>query len=272
MVHGDLDQKNSPYAPLVRADMERVKADFWLLGHIHQPGLTHLAGTTPVLYPGSPLALDPGEHGAHGPWMLELQDGRLLPPEQVNLSRMRYERLEFDISHLADDEAFGPWLLPAMKAASETIQDGHEAARCLSFRVTLTGRTPLHGRLSQIAGRAVDSLADEHGLDVRGVPIFLDRFECRTSPHFELSKLAAGTTPVALLARLLLDLDSDSDSKAVTTMVEVARNQLRKATSASVYAGLDPDGRSVEHKHVRDLIRKQGLVLLDRLWAQKESA
>jgi hypothetical protein len=39
-----------------------------------------------VLYPGSPQALDPGESGLHGAWIIELLPGNRFSARQFTLS------------------------------------------------------------------------------------------------------------------------------------------------------------------------------------------
>jgi len=61
IVHGDLDAPGSQYAPLTRAALQARPVALWLLGHIHVPRLVTAPAAPPILYPGSPHALDPGE-------------------------------------------------------------------------------------------------------------------------------------------------------------------------------------------------------------------
>ena len=70
LLHADMDQATSRYAPVPQSSLRRQPLAAWLLGHIHRP--TWIASSTEasILYPGSPQALDPGEPGVHGPWLL----------------------------------------------------------------------------------------------------------------------------------------------------------------------------------------------------------
>ena len=270
MLHGDLDQSGSVYAPISRTDMQRVGAEFWLLGHIHKPMLDHLPGGAPVLYPGSPMALDPGETGPHGPWLLEVDHGLLSEPRQVALSRMRYENITMDLSGITELEEFDVRVLPSLRQEAGRILADHLAARSLSLRVTLTGRTCLHGRLS---GR-VTKLVEDFETDVDGVPIGIDKVDLRTVPDRALDEIARGTSPAALLARLLQDLDADHDGphEEVAALLDLAGRKLNAAAAARPFQFVTDEQMRVEVEETRLRLRRAGLDLLERLLGQIEAS
>ena len=72
ILHAEVDVPASPYAPVTRAELNSTGVTLWLLGHVHKPDYDKAVGGPPVLYPGSPQALDPGEGGPHGPWLIEI--------------------------------------------------------------------------------------------------------------------------------------------------------------------------------------------------------
>ena len=77
LVHGDLNVAVTPYGSLDLARLQDLAPAGWLLGHIHAHDLVAETNRPWVLYPGSPQALDPGETGAHGPWVVEVTGGAL---------------------------------------------------------------------------------------------------------------------------------------------------------------------------------------------------
>jgi len=266
MLHGDLDQSKSRYAPVSRADMERIGADFWLLGHVHKPSLSHLPGEIPVLYPGSPLALDPGEAGEHGPWLLELDGRELKVLRHCPVSRMRYECVEMDVSALGDVDEFDTWMMSALSDHASRVLAGQPALRGLNLRVTLVGRTPLHRLLPERTAR----LAAEAQLEFDGVPVRLDRIDCNTMPACDLDALAEGATPVALLARLLLDLEQEATGGGSSQLLDDAGRRLAAVMSARPFQGLDDTTARLEQSEVLARLRHAGARLLDELLAQKE--
>ena len=153
VLHCDLDgPPTSPYAPVRRADLERQSVDAWLLGHVHRP--SNLSGARPIGYLGSLSALDPGEPGAHGPWMVQVEGPGRVRATQVPLAPMRYEQRALDVSEVGADGALAPEaaleravLATLAEVAAEC--DAEDAqAKLVACRLTLKGRTAHHAELS----------------------------------------------------------------------------------------------------------------------------
>ena len=265
LVHGDLGQSPSTYAPLMLADMDRIPADLWLLGHIHQPGLGATPGGIPFLYPGSPMALDPGEGGAHGPWLVEVDGGRLGKPAQIRNSRIRYEQIELDVSHLATVEEVDRWLYQTVKEQSREILQKGNLPRFLSLRIRLVGATATHAELPALTAGFQEGL----DLEVDSVPVGLDQIQCHTTPDRDLTELSRGHSPVAYLARLLLDLDSEGQSLETIRAIEQTREQMSALHGRQDYRDIDDDPvPSMEQ--VRQTARRAAANLLESLLRQKE--
>src|SRR5690606_2670603 len=117
LLHTDLDQRDSPYGPVMSRQLEEHSCDFWLFGHIHLPHHRKLDNGAHFLYPGSPMALDSGESGQHGPWLLTF-DGRALSDlHQRPLSRIRYETLSIALDDIHEPDAVQTHIVTELKAA-----------------------------------------------------------------------------------------------------------------------------------------------------------
>jgi DNA repair exonuclease SbcCD nuclease subunit/energy-coupling factor transporter ATP-binding protein EcfA2 len=268
LLHADLDQADSKYAPLSRRDMSRIEAGFWLLGHIHSPRHELLPGGIPFLYPGSPLALDPGETGEHGPWLLELNGGRFGEPRQQILSRTRYEKLRLHPGELADLDRFDTWVLPEITRHARRIVEGHRAAKCLSLRVELTGRTPLHGRF----GGKIAQLTAEARPDIDGIPIRIDSVEDNTSPARDLAELARGENPAGFLAALLLALEQETPTEELDRLLAQAAGKVAGIAAANPYMGLEEAPPAPGRPEILERMRRSAGALLESLLAKKEGA
>ena len=141
MVHGDLDVGNSPYAPLELGRLQKLPPTAWLLV-TSTPRL--ISGPPWILYPGSPQAFDPGETGAHGPWLLEVANDTLGVPEQRALSSVWYGQHTLDLSGIKTETELESFILQKMREEADRIaaQAGPHFVRA-SLRVQLTGVTPL---------------------------------------------------------------------------------------------------------------------------------
>ena len=100
LLHCDRDQHKSPYAPVMSHEFPATGLDGWLLGHIHKPDV--LTPDDLNGYLGCLSGMDPGETGAHGPWLVNIAEGRITEVEQWALAPVRWESLYVDLSVMAD--------------------------------------------------------------------------------------------------------------------------------------------------------------------------
>lgn len=259
LLHGDLEQPRSVYAPVRLADLERLPHAFWLLGHVHVPA--RHGGR--ILYPGSPQAMDPGESGAHGAWLLEIEDGRC-EARQIPLSTVRYEVIEVDVTDVTDALEVHSRVRAAVKSAlAEVEENGCGPLRFFSCRVRLTGRTPLHRKL----GDEASELAAEAQIPgTSTVSALIERISVDTRPALSLPDLARVNDAPGNIAKLLLALEDGSlnaDQEALLRSAERWTGEVGRARSfSSLPNAPTPDPANI----LKDL----AYLLLDEMMASKE--
>ena len=275
LLHGDLDAAASRYAPLSLADLRATSHRFWLLGHVHKPALFECDGGCPVLYPGSPQGMDPTETGAHGPWLLDLNGPARLRPRQVSLCPVRYEHLEVDVGDAATVDCVQAGVIDALRRHVRDFCEGGDFLELVSYRVALTGRTPLHRQLRNIA----EEMRSELEVPVGGAVAKIEKIDVRTRPAIDLADLARGGGPPGALARLLVDLQADARDVQTCSLVGHLVRDLGGVWDARPYAMLNFSGdpeRAAEpppdESQARGILLEQGMLLLDELLAQKEGA
>ncbi len=130
------------YAPCSLDDLRASGMDYWALGHIHQPG--PVLDDPPAYYSGIPQGRDPGELGARGCQLVEVDAGRRVTVSFVPTDVVRWQPVDIQIAELRDDEAL-------MSAARVAIAMAMEEAdeRSLVVRMRFTGRGALHGALGR---------------------------------------------------------------------------------------------------------------------------
>ena len=128
------------YAPCSVEDLRASGMRYWALGHIHQPG--QALADPPTYYCGIPQGRDPGELGARGCWLVDVDVAGRVGTRFVATDVVRWHPLDVQISGLADDEA----LRRACREAVAAAIDGADG-RSLVIRLRLTGRGPLHANL-----------------------------------------------------------------------------------------------------------------------------
>ena len=130
------------YAPCSVEDLRAAGMDYWALGHIHQPG--QVLADPPAFYSGIPQGRDPGELGARGCWLVEVDAGRRVVSTFRPTDVVRWHPVEIPISALGDDEA----LRDACRSAIDQAMSAADG-RSLVLRIRLVGRGPLHANLGR---------------------------------------------------------------------------------------------------------------------------
>jgi len=150
------------YAPCSVDDLRASGMDYWALGHIHQPG--QVLADPPAIYSGIPQGRDPGELGARGCYVVEVDAAGRVTPRFVATDVVRWQPLQVPIAELADDEALG-------RACREAIGTAVDAAdgRSLIIRLRISGRGPLHANLGRAGYREdLRELLNEDGAGAVG--------------------------------------------------------------------------------------------------------
>ena len=91
IMHADINA-NSPYNPTPILQLNNRGVNAWVLGHVHA---TKQWSDPLAVYPGSPQALDAGETGVHGCYLLEV-DGGNCNFTNIPISSVRYESITLD--------------------------------------------------------------------------------------------------------------------------------------------------------------------------------
>ncbi len=275
LLHCDLDQTNSPYAPVPRRSFENAPGIAWFLGHVHLP--SDLSDPRPVGYLGSLVGLDAGEPGLHGPWLARISDDAQLTLEHLPLAPLRWEAESVAIDEIGDvagddmssDEiadTLSALLIAGMEAVHRRIEPTLGETRLVGCRLRLTGRSASHRKLRQAAdNEAVDRLTRTFGT----VVYFVEKIIDEAAPALELAQLAQTKDLPGLLAQRILVLQqggAESDR-----LVAEAREALDEASKFA--AGATDDDNSHEliapGERTRQFLLSAGIQALEELLAQR---
>jgi len=273
LLHADLDQSQSVYAPVSAAALRRERPDFWLLGHIHKPFFDAPSGTQPILYPGSLQALDPSETGVHGAWIVELGTHGIESVTHVPLARLRYETVTVDVDGARTIDEVESRLIASVR---EQLAAARAACspylRYAVFRVAAEGASPVYREIDAWVPGMVDlELTDG---DVR---CLITRFTSNVRPDRNLAEIAAGSGAPAILARLILSVSGERPKEPeADRLLHEARARLLEVQGKSTFTGLHPSKRIIgadpqaHDDRIVALLRERALRLLDEMLAQKE--
>lgn len=257
VLHCDLDQPQSRYAPVASADLQDARVDVWLLGHVHKPSFAATPAGTWIGYLGSMFAADPGEEGERGAWLLEVASDELRVAS-VPLSPVRYDTIAVDVSGVASAEEAVAAISAAVQAHADDMPvpaDGGPAV--VGMRVSVVGRTPLAKDIRDRLGRE-----DARNLQVEAgeVTCFVHDVRVEVRQDLDLQLLARRDDPVGLLARRLQLLDGPPSPER-GALLERARAEMRAVESIRHYASLEE--RELTDDLVAGALRRAALRFLD---------
>jgi DNA repair protein SbcD/Mre11 len=262
LLHADLDVAGSRYAPVRLSDLQERQLELWLLGHIHVPRLV----APGVLYPGSPMAMDPGEMGAHGVWITDLGAGHQPRPTLVPCSPVRYDTIAVDLSGCESEQDLNRTITNGIHDQAIALGASADGVRHLVLRVRLTGVTPLHRVAMKVAAElqaGLNRMVDDMSVTVdRMIPAL-------QAPH-DLEALAEERNPAGTLARLLLALRNNTPSTELDAALERARREAGDIATHRYYSPVAGRG-GIDDGALRAMVARQSELLLDALRGQREA-
>ncbi|MGM0645986.1 MAG: metallophosphoesterase family protein [Thermodesulfobacteriota bacterium] len=260
LLHCDLDQPGSAYAPVGSADLAATPVDRWLLGHIHRPSLGGAEQRWGYL--GSLTGLDPGETGPHGPWLLNVQGQWTM--QQVPLAPLRWETVEVPVDAVQAAEEIQPRIIQSLKELhARIVQDGPRP-RAVGVRLMLTGRSALRRQIQQ---RLTHDDPQQHVHAEDGMWYFVHDWQVRVQPAMDLQELARSQDPAGLLAQKILVL-RDRDTPQRQELIAAAQERLHQRARQPQFAALAQEPPDAEHTAF--LLEEAAMQALDELLTQRE--
>lgn len=258
LLHCDLYDGASKYAPVRPNDFERLPHAVWILGHIHIP--RQVSDKPLVSYCGSLQGLDVSENGPRGASLLTIDPYGSMSIRPIPLGPLRWERVVLDLTGFSIENWKSSLLEQIEKGLSDQMGNATHV-EMIGVRLLLEGRTPAFPQIS----RAISEfeLEGEIGMNSRWVPYFIESIENRTRPMYDLTHLSEGSDFVAILARTLLAFESNES--LMDGALEFAEKKLEQASYFKHCAKAFPD-----KGEIRKLYLQQGYELLSELLTQTE--
>lgn len=264
IVHGDLDVATTPYAPLDLARLQGLPPAGWLLGHIHAHRLVGKDGRPWVLYPGSPQALDPGETGPHGPWLVEITLATIGLPEHRPLSSVWYGQCQVDLTSTSEETEIEGTVLDGIRKKATTIatKAGPHLMH-ISLRLRLVGSTPVSHRALEVMTQQV---VEDLSLPIGNASVGVEAIEVDTVAPINLVEHAKSHSAPGALSRLLLGMEQEEVSGEIADLIRQARHELEQVERHRDFTQLER--REITEEMARDHLRTQARALLTQLVTQ----
>ena len=267
LLHADLDASDSSFAPVARSELLAREVSIWILGHVHAPQYHEGVAGPAILYPGSPQAMDPGESGQHGPWLIEVHGPARIEATPIAMSRVRYDKLDVDLTGLASQEEFDSRVTTVVRDYLVELSEPGGPLEYVSLRLELTGRTVLCGRVGDYAR----PLREEFERCAGSVTARIDTVTDSTRPEINLDDLAKNNDPPGVLARTLSQLETGQLDDDVQALVDQAHQSMLRVHRVAAYRWIDGDPEPTPEA-ARECLLREGMLLLEALRAQERSA
>lgn len=233
LLHCDRDQVDSRYAPVNSQALKQAGLDGWLLGHVHKPD--PLAADSINGYLGSITGLHVGEHGPRGPWLLNIEQGKVQSVHQWTLAPLVWIHVTLDVSGMSQVEDVMDRLLQEIRYLDQQASTYLKPPHALGIRVILEGS-------SDQGAVFVDALSEKQNTNmaVGDIPtIFIESVQDQTTTAIDLNLLAQRTDHIGRLARSLALLDETSEKPERVSEEAEQRRALIDAASEQLISIAD---------------------------------
>lgn len=232
LIHGDYGAMNSPYAPLDSAIMTGHKVTAWIMGHIHKAEVFH-ENDPLIFYPGSPHALSPKEKGIHGAFLLTINEYGLQEHKNIDLSPVRYENVEVDISNAQEKEAVRRTVFSSVEEFANLKVAESNTCHLLVCDVILTGA---HEKVADIYDWIAGWDFREAARNIKGLTYSIRTIynQC-TVKVGDLGSLAAEPSPAGMLAKALIDLQDNNPSDFLNSLRKNLKKEIHNLNFTSTY-------------------------------------
>lgn len=265
LLHGDIEGKDSKYAPFRLGELMRAPVNLWILGHIHKP--FEYSGQKPLVwYTGSPQAMSAKEPGLHGPLLFTIT-GDQFSVQHLGISSARYESLEVDVTGAEDEEQVREKIVTALEKDALQRQDELSNISFLIYQLEITGE---HARIREVehwAKSATDIRLPLNGdLEAR-----VRKVDCYLRPALDdLKALAGQSSPAGILADTILAISEGRNTPFLDKLVHQWRQRATALNEAGVYLPLSDEERlsNVKDDNAKVYLQRECNRLLGELKSQ----
>jgi DNA repair protein SbcD/Mre11 len=270
LLHCDVNQPDSVYAPVAADDFNGTGLDYWVLGHIHKK-IKWRESAPEVFYPGAPHPFDAGERDAGSVYIIDTAGSS----SQVPVAPVRYLTLRYEVTDMPDSQLRGDFLDRLRETAADP-EVRNDVMRLLVLTVLCRGTA------SNI--KLFMDLQDDHhgemisvGEDLRAV---VRKWVEEPVVETDLEKLAENSNPAGLLASWILHLDrkraagsGEEYPDELRRLLDACREEYRTLAAHSVFKPVVDGGQvppEPDDDMIETLFRSRAMTLLQTLITQAE--
>ena len=255
LLHCDLDQVDSDYAPVTQSELDRVSfVNAWLLGHVHTASFDGLAGPRPIGYLGALTPLRARDQREHGPWLVRVS-GRSVSMEILPIAPLRFDQVEIDVSTIETVDMIQPRVRSAISDHVRDLGPARESLIALGVDLKFVGSSHLAGEIREQVESQKERMK-EYELLEGAITCFIHDVDCDLRTIVDLDALASGSA-AGMLATDLRALERGLSDVYCKQIVDEARKEIEKATS---HRSFTADERVPQKKYTDEAILEQLVV------------
>ena len=180
MLHTEVGNAESPYAPCTIDDLVSSGIDYWALGHVHTKQI--VKEKPYIVYPGNTQGLSSREQGARGCSFVDVGAFGTVNMEFIDTDAIRWMDMTIDISSIKNQEELIGLVLKERASFKELTE------RPDIVRLILIGRGPLHKIISSEEGREYILQAINAKEQFRYIFAYFSQIIDRTKPVLDLEE------------------------------------------------------------------------------------
>jgi DNA repair protein SbcD/Mre11 len=237
LLHGEVENMESSYAPIEFNNFLDSRVDTWILGHIHKPSILHESNPF-VCYPGSPHALSAKEKGKHGPLVIEVENKHMVSIHPLSISPVRFESLTINITESEDESSLRSLVTNNLIDFYTDIKSDLENVLLLVCDLIFEGE---HDKIQEFESwlRNLGDLNLETETETR---ILVRKTVIKLRPKTDLEELAKQSSPVGILATSILAIEKGETTPFLESLLEEWQDIQDRLNKANTYHPLKPSG------------------------------
>jgi DNA repair protein SbcD/Mre11 len=243
LLHGDLDNAESRYAPLQLSTLSRNTVKAWILGHIHKPAEIRKLNPS-IWYPGSPQAMSSKEQGIHGPLLITIENTDITV-RTVPLSPVRYERLSIDLTGVETEADLRDKLISGIVEDAGMKNKDLAEVTYLVYDIYLVGKC---SKIKDVEAWANLIVKDYSQQTESGTTILVRNTSSSLQPFVQnLKELSSQESPAGILAQSILALEQGQTTPFLDELLIQWKHKQHAVSTSIVYQPVNTPGRSVDN-------------------------
>ncbi|MDQ3775159.1 MAG: DNA repair exonuclease [Pseudomonadota bacterium] len=190
------------YAPCLLAELTAKGYDYWALGHVHEHAV--LQQDPWVVFPGNLQGRHIRETGPRGAVLVTTDETRIVSVDRLIVDVMRWERVNVDASTAHDL----PAVVGLANRAFEALLSSQANTKPMSVRVTITGRTAVHGELFGMHAQLREEILAQAAA-LGGDRLWIEKVKVETTPAVDASQIRERADAIADLQALIEQVPAD---------------------------------------------------------------